>query len=1093
MKNTLILKTLTRWRIKYIGLLLLLVVTFLCPTGDILAQEVQSVSGTVTDANTSEPLPGVTVLIKGSTQGTITDLDGNFIIQASSSDVLEFSYIGYLNEQVPVGTNTVIDISMVQDIIGLDEVVVTGYGVQKKSDITGSIASVSGEDLVEIPVSGVDQALQGLAAGVNVIPISGKPGEEAVIQIRGISSVNSVDPLIIIDGVRGSISDVAPSDVASIEILKDASSAAIYGDSGGNGVIIITTKKGTSGKLKTNFNMYHGIENVVGKIDLMNSEQWLGVVAEMRPGDTAYTANPDTFPNYDWQEIMYQPAYTQNYDISVSGGNETSTFLVSAAYNNQEGIVKSSNFERLTFRINSDHKLTKRITFDEKISYINRKFHGLPPYQWNAYYDGPIRDGLIMPPNVPAYNPNRNYDNIDEWGISEYARVNPLARLDMVNRISKENNFIANLGIKIEIIKGLSFTSRLAGGINFIDTKEYQNSYFASIYDYRNDNAVKIIASMNKELSYTAQQLLQYDVNIKGAVNISVMGGLEMNRDWGYDYNGERNMAPNIPSYLQYFSQSSDLTSVGQIINGTGYENRGFAYLGRLNLDYKSKYLLTSNIRYSGRSSFGPDYRWGTFPSFSVGWKFSEEEFIKNLNIFSFGKLRFGYGLVGTYAKSGYPYLSIVRSPDTFGYPFNDFSTSSGAAPLQIANPEIHWETIHMSNLGVDLAFLQNRLSVTAEYYSRVNEDMLMLQEVPYIVGTYTLGFEFERENTSPEVNIGSVKNSGFELTIGYKDQIGDFKYSLTGNMSTIKNEILDLASDSITSGSVHNINPITLTRIGGTIGEFWGYETDGIYSLDDCLVDENGEYVRDTRGRYTVINQPYSVDEDGEIVLAQPLAQPGDVRYRDLNGDGQVLTNEDKVMLGSPIPKLVFGFSVNLEWKGIDFSAQFTGTIGNKIFNGTKQYLYYYQDETNRHVNFANRYVVEDIEKFDPYTGQPVVVLEHNHDTDVPRNWPTNYNVCRDFFIENGSYLRMRNLTIGYTLPSSLTSRIKIDRLRFYVGGRNLMTFTKYTGPNPEVIKSSYQGNNAVLESTNILSMGIDDAIYPVTKMYLAGLNITF
>jgi len=1056
-------------------------------------QEKIEVTGKVTDATSNDPLPGVAVVIKGTSVGTITDIQGNYSLRVSPTDILQFSFIGYLTEEIPVNNVTVININLVMDVIGLDEVIVTGYGVQKRSDITGSITSVSSEELTAIPIAGIDHALQGLAAGVNVVPVSGKPGEEAVIQIRGISSVNSVDPLIIIDGVPGSLSDVAPSDVASIEILKDASSAAIYGDSGGNGVIIITTKKGMSGKLKTNFNMYNGIENAVGKIDLMNTEQWLGVVEEMRPGDTAYTSNRDTFAYYDWQEIMYQPAYTQNYDISFSGGDEVSTFLVSAAYNNQTGIVKSSNFERFTFRVNSDHKLTNRITFDERISYINRKFTGLPPNVWNAYYDGPIRNGLIMPPNVPAYNPNRDYDNYDEWGISEYARVNPLARLDMINRLSKENNFNANLGLKIEFIKGLSITSRIAGSINFADTKEYQDAFFSSIYDFRNENEVKIIASMGKDLSYTAQELLQYDVSLIDAFNISLMAGLELNRDWGYDYNGERFMAPNVPEYLQYFSQSSDLESISQIIDGTGYENRGFAYLGRLNLDYRSKYLLTSNIRYSGRSSFGPDNRWGTFPSFSVGWKFSEEEFIKDLNIFSFGKLRFGYGLVGTYAKSGYPYLSIVRSPDTFGYPYNNSSSSPGAAPVQIANAEIHWETIHMSNFGVDLAFLQNRLTVTAEYYSRVNEDMLMLQEVPYTVGTYTLGAEWEIDNTAPEVNIGSVKNSGFELTVGYKNQIGDLKYSFIGNMSTIKNEILDLASDSITSGSVHNINPITLTRIGRSIGEFWGYETDGIYTLDDCLVDANGEYVRDIIGRYTVINQPFIINTAGDTILAQPTAQPGDVRYPDLNGDGKVLTDEDKVMLGSPIPKLTFGFSINLEWKGIDLAAQFTGTYGNKIFNGTKQYLYYYQDETNRHVDFADRYVVEDVYKFDPYTGEPVLVLPQNHDTDIPRNFSNNYNKCRDFFIEDGSYLRLRNLTIGYTLPSSLTSRVKIEKLRIFIGGRNLKTWTKYTGANPEVIKVNYEGNNAVLESAQILTMGIDDAIYPVTKMYLAGINITF
>ncbi|MBN1951679.1 MAG: TonB-dependent receptor [Bacteroidales bacterium] len=1045
----------------------------------VIASEVQQdgveVTGVVTDSETGEALPGVTVVVTGTSKGTITDIDGVYTLSAPADADLTFSFVGYLSETVAINSSSKIDVAMVADIIGLDEVIVTGYGVQRKSDITGSIASVGSEEINAVPIAGVDQALQGLAAGVNVIPVSGRPGEDAVIQIRGISSVNGVEPLIIIDGAPGNLSDVAPSDVASIEILKDASSAAIYGDSGGNGVILVTTKKGKSGKLVTNFNMYEGIEMVVDRIDLMNTDQWLGVVEEMRADVEAYTSNRDTFGYYDWQDIMFQPALTQNYDLSASGGNDVSTFMLSAAYNNQTGIIKSSNFERFTFRLNSEHKLTNRITVDEKISYINRTTFGLPPWQWNAYYDGPIRNGLIMPPNVP------DYADDGTWGISEYARVNPLAQLDMVDRISKENNFNANLGVKLELFKGFSFTSRIAGGFGFWDNKEYQDAYFSSIYDFRNDNEVKIIAAMGKRLGYTAQELLQYDFSINGVHNVSLLGGIEFNRDWGYDYNGERFMAPNTPAYLQYFSQSSDLESISQIIGGSAYENRGFAYLGRLNYDYKGKYLLTSNMRYSGRSSFGPDFRWGAFPSFSVGWKFSEEEFVKDMDLFSFGKLRFGYGLVGTYAKSGYPYLSIVRQPETFGYPFNNLTSSPGAAPVQIANPEIHWETIKMSNFGVDLAFLNNRLTVTAEYYNRINEDMLMLQNVPYIVGTYTLGAAFEIDNTSPEVNIGSVKNSGFELVVGYKDQIGDLKYTINANMSTIKNEVLELATDSLSSGGVHNVAPITMTRIGGSISEFWGYETDGLYTLDDCQRDANGDFITDARGRYRVINQPMVINDNGDTTLAQPTAQPGDFRWIDVNGDGKVLTVDDKVMLGSPIPKLTYGFSINLEWKGIDMAAQFTGTYGNKIFNGTKQYLYYYQDETNRHADFADRYVVNDVYKNDIYTGEPVLVLEENRDTDIPRNFSVNYVNPSDFFIEDGSYLRLRNLTLGYTLPKSVTNLIKVERLRIYVGGRNLKTWTKYTGINPEVGEGS------------ILAMGIDASIYPVTKMFLGGLNITF
>ena len=316
---------------------------------------------------------------------------------------------------------------------------------------------------------------------------------------------------------------------------------------------------------------------------------------------------------------------------------------------------------------------------------------------------------------------------------------------------------------------------------------------------------------------------------------------------------------------------------------------------------------------------------------------------------------------------------------------------------------------------------------------------------------------------------------------------MGDLKYSFNGNLSTIKNEILDLASDSLTRGGVHNVSPITLTRIGGSISEFWGYETNGLYTLDDCVRDASGNYVIDARGRYTVIN------EYGDT-LSPGSKQPGDFRFVDIDGDSTFLENDDKVMLGSPIPKLTFGFSINLEYKGFDFAAQFSGTIGNKIFNGTKQYLYYYQDETNRCADFANRYVVDDIYKNDPYTGEPVLVLAANHDTEIPRNWSTNYQYPSDFFIEDGSYLRLRNITLGYTLPASLTTRVNVEKFRIYVGARNLKTWTKYTGINPEVIKANYDnGNDGEAGSAQILTMGIDDTIYPVTKMFLFGVNLTF
>lgn len=1027
-------------------------------------QDKKTISGVITDAS-GTPIPGVTVLVKGTSTGTVTDIDGNYSIVALPTDIIQFSFVGYLSEEITVGESTQISLSLSEDVIGLEEVVVTGYGVQKKSDVTGSISSISNEKITEIPVAGIDQALQGRAAGVNVINNSGRPGESASIQIRGITSINGLEPLIIVDGVESSLDGINPGDIASIEVLKDASSTAIYGVKGGSGVIIITTRTGKSGKMQTNFNYYRGTESPINKLDLMNSQEFLETVEERSTSTTAITSRPDTFPNYDWQDIVFEPAITENYDLSFSGGNEKSTFMISSSYNSQEGIIRNSDYRRFTLRVNSDHKMNKWLQVDERITFVNSVNSGFEDDLWNQYYDGPIRPALQMAPYVPDYEPDGT------WANSDFGGDNPLAILDMIDRKAKRNGFEGNVGIKIDIVKGLSFSSRFAGKLNFNDTKEFQDEYYNTVEDRR--VGTTLIGNMNRDNSYNTQQFLTYNTSVAELLNISIIAGAEQYRSWGYDITGRRDsLTSSIPEML-YFNMSYDRTRDDQIVTGGGYEERALGYFGRINADYMGKYLLTFNVRRDGRSNLGPKNRFGIFPSVSGGWKFSEENFMQSQNFLSFGKIRLGYGKTGAFPRSGYPYLSLVRIPSTFAYPFNNQISSIGAAPVQIENPEIHWESINMFNAGMDLAFFNNRFNVTAEYYIKTNDGMLMLQDVPYITGGWSAGRDFDQDNTSPEVNIGSLRNTGFEFTIGYKKMEGDLKGSFDLNLSTIKNKVLELASDSMLRGAVHSINPICLTRVGGSVSEFYGWQTDGIFREGDPV---NGD------GTFT--NQPYLIEENGDTTYAQAFARAGDVKWVDLNGDGSVLTLDDKTSLGSPLPKLVFGFSVNLEYKGFDFSAFFNGTLGNKLFNGTKQYLYYYQTNSNHLSDFANRYVEEDIIKQDPYTGADVVAVHQNLDTDIPRNASANYARPSDFYIEDASFLRLRNLTLGYSIPSSLTNKINVGKFRVYVGARNLFTLTKYTGFNPEYGYTNDEQN---------LDMGVDVGVYPVTRMFLFGVNLQF
>jgi hypothetical protein len=436
---------------------------------------------------------------------------------------------------------------------------------------------------------------------------------------------------------------------------------------------------------------------------------------------------------------------------------------------------------------------------------------------------------------------------------------------------------------------------------------------------------------------------------------------------------------------------------------------------------------------------------------------------MKNQNIISFGKVRWGYGETGAYPfapSDAPPYVSLIRMPEHFGYAFNNVQANVGAAPVKIENPELHWETMKMQNIGVDLAMLDNKLTFTAEYYSKVNEGMIMEQEVSYVAGTYSMGANIDGDETNPTVNLGSVKNSGFEFSAGYRKMEGDLKGSFDINLSTVKNEILDLASDSMLVGAVHNVSPLTLSAIGGSISEFYGWEIDGMFRSQA----EVEAYVNDTGGMY------------------QPKAVPGDARFIDVNGDGKVLTDEDKVSLGSPIPKLVYGFTLNLQYKSFDLMATFNGTWGNKAMNGMKQYLYYYQGTTNHAKEFANRYVENDIVKNDPVTGEPLTVVHANHNTDIYRNAAVNYAKPTDFYIEDASYLRLRNLTVGYTIPNTLTSKLNIEKFRIYVGAKNLFTLTKYTGTDPE--SGFYDDPRA---------QGIDVGKYPYTKFYHVGVNLTF
>jgi TonB-linked SusC/RagA family outer membrane protein len=1067
-----------RIRILFFLLTLLIFPAFAMNSGTIYAngsfqQEKLKITGTVVDAS-GTAIPGVSILVKGTFIGAITDLDGKFSLSVDPNDVLIFSFIGYMTQEVSVGTNTVFNIALTEDVIGLDEVIVTGYGVQKKSDLTGAVAFVSGEKLNETPVSNVAQALQGRAAGVSVTQNTGMPGGNVSIQIRGISSINGFEPLVIVDGVHASLNGLNPGDIESIEILKDASSAAIYGASGGNGVILVTTKKGKSGKVVTNFNVYKGWQQPWKKMDMMNSQEYaqtMNIIYAQKASAAGkdyipFTSLPDTLPNYDWQDIMLQTSTMENYDLSFSGGNEKSTFFISANYLKQAGILKKSDYSRLGFRINSDHKLSKFIKVGENVSFTHDQNIGYEEWEVQGEYSTPLTGILTMYPYISPYDQN------GKWSVAPNGGGNPKVNEDVLDKVRNGYSVGGNVYVDITPIKGLTITSKVNAYNNFNVTDQ-----FKMIYHY-NPTTLNERSTINKknvqQYGWELQEYFNYNLKLSNH-SFGLMGGFESRKTTQSDMDGTRYDLVNESKEMRYFDGST--TDSLKLLTGSGWIDTYVSQFGRFNYDYKSKYLLTVNIRRDGSSRYGPDYRFGIFPSFSLGWKFSEEPFIKNLNVFSYGKIRYGYGSTGANAPDRWRFYSPINSTQLpFQYIFDHSTNSSPGAALQfLPNREMRWESVVMSNVGADMGFFSNRVNVTVDLFKKSNIGMLIYETLPAIAGMYqNPSYVYQLGGDArPISNIGSVTNKGIELSLGYKKMEGDLRGSVDFNYTFLKNEVTNMEDvDSSYNGTLGvNMTNICLTSEGFPISQFNGYKTDGIFTHEQSATN--------AKGVVYIWDQPYTISSKGDTVFMQKTAKPGDIRYVDVNNDS-IFNNEDKVNIGSPIPKFIFGFSVNLEYKIFDLNIFLEGKFGHEIFNGSK-YNYMTQDiGANRLTSVLDQYY-EDI-----YDKNGVLLVKGNTNTTLPRLDYTgtngNFTKVSDFYVESGNYMRLKNIQLGITLPVAISQKIGVDKLRIYVGAKNLLTFTKYSGFDPEIATSS------------IVAQGIDKmGNYPQNKMFLIGINLQF
>ncbi|HLO61226.1 MAG TPA: SusC/RagA family TonB-linked outer membrane protein [Bacteroidales bacterium] len=1019
-----------------------------------LKQNLQQVAvkGTVTDAASKEPLPGTNIQIKGTTMGTTADASGAFSLEAKKGDVLIVSFIGYVAQEITVGDETMLNIALAPDATNLEEVVVVGYGTQKRTEVTGAIASVSSEKLTALPSASLDQALQGRAAGLTVIA-NGAPGTMPTMRIRGISTVNDANPLYVVDGViTTNIGNISPSDIESIEVLKDASTAAIYGSQGSNGVIMVTTKKGKAGKVLVNFEGYTGVQYSNARYDVMNAAQYEeyargGAFATPQiysdPNNLVYTnrlagIGPDR-PNggeTDWQDEIYQKGPMQNYDLSVTGGGENSSFRLSAGYLNQRGIIIKTGLERYNFRANSDY--TKgRLKIGENLSLSYSSQDPLADNGGRSLLEHAIK----IAPYLPIYNhenkrggyqgPSNDIDGQDA--------ENPVRIMELNRRNRNTMDILGNIYGELEIIKGLKFRTNL--GLQ--DQRLVDNQFYPS---YNDDDLTgtthrqPFSSTFKNRANYTSFLFTNgftWNTTLADKHNFEVLALTE--------YNAAHSTVLNANSHNKITDFVPELNNTDVSLSSTTTDWYRISYVGRVNYNYEDKYLLSASIRTDASSRFGKNNRWGTFKSFSAGWNIAKESFMESIPVISNLKLRGSWGEAGNDKIKDYSYIATLTSDM---YYVIDNKAVQGTTPGGQANPDLKWEETTMTNIGIDLGLLRNQFTLTAEYYMNKSDDLLMQ------VGN-VLSFGDFQGTTSR--NAGSMETKGFELQLGYNDFEGAFQWSAGLNLGTFKNEVKSLGGNPYISGFGFEGEDLNRNEIGQPAFFFYGWKFDGIFQSEQEVLD----YM------------------DGSQRAMTTSTSAGDFRIKDTNHDG-VITGADRTNIGNPFPKMTLGFDLNASFKGFDLNLFISGVYGNKIYN-------------------TNIYDLEGMPRL--FNASPKVLhrwTPTSPSTTMPRAGVVGDNLkASDRYIEDGAYTKLKNISLGYTIPSSILKN-KVTKLRIYVSAQNLICITKYSGLDPEVGSYSTAGTTlgqigVPVSTTQNYANGIDVGNYPIPKSVIAGFQITF
>lgn len=988
------------------------------------AQTGVTVSGTVTDES-GEPLIGATVRLEGSKTAVVTDLEGQFRITAPADGVLMFSYVGYADKKEKIGGRSVVDVVMSSNVKELDQVVVIGYGTQKKADLTGSVAVVDMNEARKQPATDIASMLQGQVSGVSVAT-SSQPGNIASIRIRGVGSFSSVGPLYVIDGmIVNDANNLNPNEIENMQVLKDASASAIYGARGANGVILITTKKGKVGKPKLEVTANFTVQQMPKTIDMMSGREFMmyneqAYLNSGSPWPAAGIAPGTVLPDTNWQKAVYQNGFSQDYNAMYTQGSENMHLALGMGYVNQTGVVKGPEYERYTVRFNSDASY-RALTVGENVTY---------QHTWSQdYIASPFWDALTTPSVIPVRDPNEPSGKGGfGYGSANFPTyiTNPVGMQERYDNQSVNDRVIGNIYAELELLRHFRYRFNFGLDAWWGRSKNFDKAYTLRMASGEQRYENKLNDIRNSRSSLIIENTLTYKQSF-GNHNITALVGYTM-EDVNWHYLEAEGYNQQVDGLTQI-----DLAGKQNNMHGSRQERRMTSYLGRIDYNYGDRYYMQFNFRSDGCSKFGPNKRRGNFPSISLGWRPSEENFFEPLrDIINNLKIRGSWGKIGDMQALGnYSYLSSINHDGPYeGFnaifgPNGSETLHPGATQTTRVNVDLGWETKTTTNIGFDFDMLNSRLYGSVDWYSALSSNLLYNIKTSWATGTDYLW-----------TNFGKMRNSGVEIQLGWRDNISDFSYNVSVNLSTVRNKVIRLGESYYEDG-------ICRTEEGRSISEFYTRRFGGIFQNMD-----------EVYGHTTTL-------PDGTVKILQPNAQPGDVRYLDLNGDGAI-DNNDRDWVGSPLPKLEGALNFSCQWRGFDFNMFWAGRYGNKIYNSVLVSCYQFK------VDNIPAYVK-------PWTWD-------NPSNEYPRMYSgaTDNTQASDRFIEDGSFLRLKNLQLGYTLPQELTRRFFVEKLRFYISGQNLCTITKYKGYDPDIVGG-------------VFSQGIDGGHFPNARTFTGGVQVTF